>query len=103
MNPVTSLKAQAIAFGLKTVTGFDPLVSERPDGRALILFKQADLPQIRKNVEALALKAGQGTGDVSVDLKPVLAPIAIKYMLPLILGAVAIGGVAGYILAKGIR
>jgi hypothetical protein len=100
MYLTTQIKAQAIAYGLKSVTGYDPLISERPDGTALISFNAFDLPAIRKNIESIALKAGTSKGDVSVALKPIFIPLALKYLLPVILGLVAIGAVSGFFIGK---
>jgi len=100
MQPITRLKAQTLAAAFKMITGFEPAVTERLDGTALLIFREEDLPKIRATIETLALKQGKSKGDVSVALAPIMSPLAIKYLLPVIAGIFIAGGIGGYFLNK---
>lgn len=97
---MTQLKAQTLAAALKLITGYQPTVAERPDGTALLMFPESDLPAIRKAVENLALRAGRAKSDVSIAFAPIVTPMALKYALPAVLGVLAAGGALGYAIAK---
>lgn len=97
MDINTRLKAEMIAAGLKMATGYAPEVTERPDGRAYLIFNASEIPKVRRSIELLTAKAAKGgRGNVSVALAPVLAPLAFKYILPVL--AVIFAG--GYFLGR---
>jgi hypothetical protein len=99
MNPVTNFKAQALSAALNMVLGYQPVITETPQGKAVLYFKPEDLPKIRSALQAMALKAGKaGQGDVSVALAPVVAPLALKYVAPVVAGLVGAGLLAGYLI-----
>ena len=100
MKIETELKAQTLATAMGMITGFKPSVSERPDGTALLMFSETDLPKIRKGLETLALRTGKGKGDVAVNFAPVITPLALKYALPVIVGVLVAGGIVGYLAAQ---
>ena len=102
MNPVTNFKAQALSAALKMIIGYEPIITETKEGRAVLMFNQTDLPRIRSALQAMAFKAGKaGQGDVSINLVPIVAPMALKYVAPVILGLVIAGGIVGYIAGRG--
>lgn len=90
-----------ISSGLKSITGCDPVTYERPDGSAMIAFRESDLPQVRSAIEKAILKAGKAKTDVSIALKPILVPLTLKYALPVILVLILLGGFTGYMLGRG--
>jgi hypothetical protein len=101
MDMLTEIKAQAIAMGLKQITGIDPIISKRPDGRILIYFQTKDYSAIRKALQQIVLKAGKTQGDISVSFAPIIAPLALKYVAPVIIGLFLAGSVAGYLIGSG--
>lgn len=100
MQPMTQLRAQTLAAALKLITGYQPTVTERPDGSAMLYFNEADLPKIRQAIEAMAIHAGKQKSDVGIAFAPLVTPLALKYLLPILLGLLAAGGVVGYLAAK---
>jgi hypothetical protein len=97
MNNEALLKANTASAIIKMVTGFEPLIIERPEGGALITFNEADRREVTALIEKTITKAIKAPpGDMSLDILPVLSPLAIKYLLPLIIGLVLIGAIGGY-------
>lgn len=101
MNPITNIKAQTLSAALKMILGYEPQIVETAGGKAVLNFRKEDIPKVRYALEAMAFKAGKARGgDVSVNLAPVVAPMALKYVAPVVGGLVLAGGIAGYLMAK---
>jgi hypothetical protein len=100
MQPLTNIKAQTLAAALKMILGYQPQITETPDGRAVLVFNTQDIPKIRRALQAMAFKAGKTGGDVSVNIMPVVAPMALKYVAPVVVGLVAAGAITGYLMAR---
>jgi hypothetical protein len=100
MQLQTQIKAGIIAGAFKAITGYEPMITERPDGSAYLVFKTEEIPKIRASLQQLTVKAGKATGDVSVSIAPVLLPLVLKYALPVIIGLVAGGAFLGYAAGK---
>lgn len=92
MNLVTTAKAQALSIALEQATGERPEVQDMGD-HIRVYWNTVDHKSIQSKIEKMISK--KEPGEIRVEWLPVVTPIAIKKLLPLALGLVAVGFVVG--------
>jgi hypothetical protein len=90
----TIAKAKATGLILKNLLGIEPQYDYQNDYVRLYYSGQG-LNQVHEKMNSIAVKSKM-PGDVRIDFVPMVAPVAIKKILPYALGAV----LAGYIIGK---
>ena len=91
------LKADGAASIISMVTGYKPEVIEKQNGGALLSFNDTDRPAVTALIEKTMQEAiNAPAGDLSLDLVPLLSPLALKYLLPVVIGLLVLGAVGGY-------
>lgn len=94
MKLTTTIKAEAVAAALGKLTGARPVVHD-VGGRAVIRWRDEDLPVARAWLDTQLSKGGGAPADVSVDLVPVVTPYAARTVLPVVLGVLLVGYIMG--------
>lgn len=87
-------KAKATGLVLKSLFGIEPKY-QYFDDYVRIFYSNEDLPTVHAKVNQIAA-GSKKPGDIRIEFIPIVAPIAIKKVLPYAIGAI----VAGYILGK---
>ena len=96
METAVRLRAEITASALEQVVGKRPLVTERPNGSAYLIFNKADIPAVQKSLESIFLRPATQKPTVSVSFMPIVAPLVFKQAFPVILGLVLGGALIGY-------
>lgn len=87
-------KAKATGLLLKNLLGIEPEY-QYFDNYVRLWYPQEDLKRVHERVNQIAVNSSK-PGDVRIDFVPIVAPTAIKKIVPFAIGAI----VAGYILGK---
>lgn len=91
------LKATALASAIKAVTGQQPKIKYDSTGKALLYFTESQNNILRQYVEN---QLNKKSGEVTVEIAPIINPIAIKKALPYIIGTVAGSFAVGFMIGK---
>ena len=90
----TIAKAKATGVILKNLLGIEPEY-QYFDNYVRLYYTKEDLPKVQGRINQIAINSSKPS-DVRIDFVPMVAPIALKKVVPYAIGAVA----AGYILGK---
>jgi len=87
-------KAQTAGKLLKAITGIEPEYIYYDD-YIRVTYKKEDLQEVQRKVSDLILNTSSDS-DVKIDYFPIVAPVAIKKIVPYALGLL----LSGYIIGK---
>jgi len=97
----------AVAAGysawIKSITGSDVTVSQKDSNRAALLLTEPQVKQMQQWTEdniSTILKPGKVPPTLEIDLGPVFKPVAIKYLLPALIGVFALGFISHYFIYR---
>lgn len=95
MDITTKLKAEGIAIALEAAVGKKPSVADMGDHIRIYWDKQ-DYPLIQSKVSKMIQK--RDPGNIRIEWIPVVAPIAMKKVLPVAAGLLVVGFIIGKVL-----
>jgi hypothetical protein len=103
MGISATLKANASAVALGTITGIQPSVLETPDGRYVVRYEGVSADDAADGLNAwldtVANRADTGPKpDVVYDMGGVVTRVVLRQALPWLLGACITGYLAGWYL-----
>ncbi len=89
----TIAKAKTTGLILKNLLGVEPDY-QYFDNYVRLYYSKENLPKVQERINQIAINSSKPS-DVKIDFLPIVAPAAVKKVLPYALGAVALGFVLG--------
>lgn len=89
----TIAKAKATGLILKNLLGIEPEY-QYFDNYVRLYYSNENLPKVQSRINQIAVNSSK-PGDVRIDFMPMVAPVAIKKIVPYAIGAIAIGYILG--------